>query len=75
MESVKTIMEKYAAADLGERLSLFLTYRDLREEFATIDRAETLRRERARNKDKSGWVLSRVTGCLWGWQRHCGPAR
>jgi hypothetical protein len=75
MESVKTIMEKYTNADGGKRLSMFLTYRDLREEFTTIDMAEMPGREGFPAKEKSKRELGRFAGCRWGWQRLCRSVR
>ena len=39
MAHVKTLLETYAAADETERLSMYLTYRDLRRRFIQIDLA------------------------------------
>jgi hypothetical protein len=75
MESVKTIMEKYSNAEGGQRLFMFLTYRDLREEFTAIDMTETPPREKLPAKGKKGWGFNRFAGCFWGWQRHCRSVR
>lgn len=70
MESMKTIIEKYVSADEGERLYMFLTHRDLREEFTTIDMTETNRPETVPSKLKSGHRLNFFSGCCWGWRKH-----
>ncbi len=75
MESEKETVERYAAADGRERLAMFLTYRDLREEFTTIDMNEMPRREQRPAKGKRGWGFGRLTDFCFGWQRHCRPAR
>jgi hypothetical protein len=75
MESMKTIIENYASADEGQRLYMFLTHRDLREEFTTIDMAETNRPEKVPSKLKSEHRLNFFSGCCWGWRKHCQPLR
>ncbi len=35
----RNVLEEYEKGDDGKRLDLFLTYRDLREQFSTIDQA------------------------------------
>ena len=79
MELMNTIVENYAAADEGKRLSMFLTYRDLREEFTAIDCSETSRPEIAPSKQKAGSKSERLfnlfSGWGCGWRKHCGSVR
>ena len=37
----ETILVEYGKADFGQRLQMFLTYRELRHQFIDIDRGET----------------------------------
>ena len=79
MELMNTIVENYAAADEGKRLSMFLTYRDLREEFTAIDCSETSRPEIVLSKQKAGSKRERLSNLFsgWGcgWRKHCGSVR
>jgi hypothetical protein len=75
MESMKMIVEKYAAADEGERLHMFLTHRDLREEFTTIDMAGASVLEMTPSKLEKGRRRNLFADCCWGWIRPCRPAR
>jgi hypothetical protein len=72
MELMNTIVENYAAADEGKRLSMFLTYRDLREEFTAIDCSETSRPEIVLSKQKAGSKRERLSNLFSGWG--CGGA-
>lgn len=58
---MKVILETYRNADLCERTSLFLTYRDLREQFTLIDQAEDAAEETAR----PGLPWMRCWLCNW----------
>ena len=79
MELMNTIVENYAAADEGKRLSMFLTYRDLREEFTAIDCSETGQPEIVPSKQKAGSKNERLfnlfSGWGCGWRKHCGSVR
>lgn len=75
MESMKMIVEKYVAADEGERLHMFLTHRDLREEFTTIDMNGASVVKMTPSKLKKERRLNLFADCCWGWIRHFRPAR
>ena len=59
MKSVQTLLKAYAVADEERRLAMFLTYRDLRAEFTSIDAAEWCAAETAAGPGKAGVKLKR----------------
>lgn len=76
MKAKEALLEDYAAADEVRRLSMFLTYRDLRAAFIDIDaarwrKAEKARAERAASAPKAMMALRRAAGCCRGLLRLC----
>ena len=52
----KELIEKYRKSDFGDRIFLFLEYRDLRPEFSAIDMADAkINRELATEKHRSSF--------------------
>lgn len=50
MQTTQTILDAYKAADEEQRLSMFLTYRDLRDQFTEMDMAALAHLASARSK-------------------------
>lgn len=75
MQSTKTILDAYKAADEERRLSMFLTYRDLRDQFMEMDMAALVHLASARSKQSVGATQSKrprwFSGCCWGWLKNC----
>jgi len=74
MKAEEALLEDYAAADEVRRLSMFLTYRHLREAFMDIDAAQWRRAEQAsaeRAASAPKLAFRRVAGCCRGLLRLC----
>lgn len=75
MQTTQTILDAYKAADEEQRLSMFLTYRDLRDQFTEMDMAGLAHLASARPKQSLGATRSKrsrwISGCCWGWLKHC----
>ncbi len=74
MKAKEALLEDYAATDEVRRLSMFLTYRDLRAAFTDMDaaqwrNAEKARAERAAAAPKPAFRLA--AGCCRGLLRRC----
>lgn len=79
MNQIQEIIENYSAADEELRLSMFLTYRDLRPQFTEIDMAGLKARMNASSKragelDVDFWPFGIARNC-WGWFKHCWSAK
>lgn len=79
MQTTQTILDAYKAADEERRLSMFLTYRDLRDQFLEIDMAALVHLESAQSRQSPGAIRSKgprwFSGCCWGWLKHCRSIR
>ncbi|MGD9368386.1 MAG: hypothetical protein PVH87_21985 [Desulfobacteraceae bacterium] len=75
MQTTQSILDAYKAADEEQRLSMFLTYRDLRVQFTEMDMAELTHLESARSKKSLGATRSKwprwLSAYCWGWLKHC----
>lgn len=75
MQSTNNILDTYKAADEEQRLSMFLTYRDLRDQFMEMDMAELVHLGPARSKQSQGATQPKrprwFSGGCWGWLKHC----
>ena len=75
MESIQNILETYAAADEEQRLSMYLTHRDLRRLFHKIEMTDWAQTQTASvqqpkssgNGHRSGFFA----GAWLGWLRYC----
>lgn len=72
MENHKeTILKDYSAADEERRLYMFLSHRDLRQEFSTIDTVTDFPAGRVpKPSTESGDGRNRIrqlADCCWGW--------
>lgn len=63
MELVEIIMDKYKNADEAQRLSMFLSYRELRPLFLKIDMDGWVRASPTRSKC-SGWLALAAGGAV-----------
>lgn len=74
MATTKNLLETYAAADEEQRLSLFLSHRDLRQQFTRIDMAAVNNVRKAPSKQKQVLMGRRrsisMAVCCWGWLTH-----
>lgn len=59
MQTTQTILDAYKAADEERRLSMFLTYRDLRDQFLEVDMAALVHLESAQSKQSLGATRSK----------------
>lgn len=79
MKELQEIIEAYAAADEERRLYMFLSYRDLRQEFGAIEagawQPERDTSEKPVSVEKVKTVLQRAFGCCQGWLKHCRSDR
>lgn len=79
MLSEKTILKTYAASDEDQRLSMYLTYRDLRRQFHQIDMAPSKRPQQVPIKHPSflGQWIQRpgLASFCCGWLRFCRPIK
>jgi len=66
MQGIKEIVEEYRSADEDKRLSLFLTYRDLRDEFMDIEMTLNPRPEPRTSKASTprSW-MSYIKAPIW----------
>ena len=71
MKSTNAVLEAYAGADEEQRLYLFLSHRECRQEFMEIDlgagpgaQAES---EKPKASQRRGASLRRAAACCWGW--------
>jgi hypothetical protein len=74
MKAKEALLEDYAAADEVRRLSMFLTYRDLRAAFTDIEAAQWHSAEKARAERAAAAPIPafrRVAGCCRGLLRLC----
>lgn len=79
MLSEEMLLEIYAASDEAQRLSMYLTYRDLRGPFNQIDMASSNRAEQSpiRHQSLLGPWLKKpgLAAFCRGWFRHCRPIK
>ncbi len=71
MKSKNAVLESYTHADEEQRLYLFLSHREYRQEFMEIDLAAgavaQAEVERAKVPQRRGASLRRAAACCWGW--------
>lgn len=79
MRTRHTVLEAYTQADEEQRLYMFLSHRDLRQEFFAIDaggmncgKAETGPSKTPAQRDSS---LQRAASCCWGLLKCCRTVR
>ena len=68
MNHSQTLIENYATADETQRLSMFLSHRDLRDAFMEIELAELNNQRKTastniRSRQRNSWLR-----CCWPWQ-------
>ncbi len=71
MKSKNAVLEAYTRADEEQRLFLFLSYRECRQEFMEIDLAAgagaQAEVEKPKASQRRGASLRRAAACCWGW--------
>jgi hypothetical protein len=79
MQTKQTIIEQYLAADEEERLAMFLSHRECRRQFVTLEMTP-LKAAKAQKSDAQVALRKRSRYmefhdiCL-GWLKRCGSAR
>ncbi len=78
MQTQKTIIEQYLAADDEQRLAMFLSHRDYRRQFVKIDmtglkagRVQTAARQEAPHRSRH----AHLHNACWGWLKRCWSVR
>ena len=68
MNHAQTLIENYAVADETQRLSMFLSHRDLRDAFMEIELAELNNQSKTASTNIRSRQRNRWLRCCWPWQ-------